>query len=888
MKMRVEELFHELADLPVEARIRYFTDHGVDEETRQDVEALLTFDSGASSFLLRDISVAASRALPQLEAKGWRCGPYRLLEVIGRGGMGTVYLAERVDGEVIQRLAVKLLPPGAGGAQRDRFLQERQILASLTHPNIARMLDAGHLDNRQPFLAMEFVDGKPIDVFASGFTVRQKIVLFLKICDAVGYLHRNLVVHRDLKPSNILVAADGEPKLLDFGIAKILDLATDFTITSMRMLTPDYASPEQVSGGQVSTVTDIYSLGAVLYRLLTGQPAHEFADHSPEVIARVVTSRESTRPSKWNPGLKGDLEVILLKALRKDPKERYATVEQFAEDLEAFLESRPIRARSGNTWYRARKFLRRYWVPVVAAALVIASLFVGLYAANRQRAIAQRHFQDVRQLANKLFDIDNQVSQLTGSTKARQLIVDTSLEYLRRLRGDLQGDPELAFEVSSAYMHVAEAEGVTLGPNLGQMDKAGRDLQIAEGLIQFALASQPANRTAMLRAAQIARDQMILAYHSGRHGEELALARKSAGWLKRFQARTSDKPEAPAILSTYANVACFYMLGNEFDEALKFCNRGSELARAFDRQTERGEFLSVSAQVLRYRGDLAEALKTAKEAVRLQDPGSGEVGLSQATSFVAALMEEGWVLGEDNAISLGRSDDAVAILEQAFRIADGFAHKDRNDQIFREQLALAGGSMADILRHSDPRRALAVYDHALRHMAEISDTQTRDVWLLAGSSYALRQLGRPNESRHQLDTAFARLEQLKLYPAEDTGFEADRVLHALADHEADIGNISRAIGVQEELLKRLMAGGAKPASLLNDAMSESRIWEALASLQRRAGRASLASTIDAQQLELWRHWGQKLPNNPFVLQQIAAKTGISTRAGLNPTGPLTH
>ncbi len=250
MNARVEELFHDMVDLSPADRVRYFGEHQVDEEIRQEVEALLAFDSGANSFLDLNVRIAASRALPQLEGKGWRAGPYRLLEVIGRGGMGAVYLAERADGEVTQRLAVKLLPAGAGDPLRERFLQERQILASLAHPNIARMLDAGHLTSGQPFLAMEYVAGKPIDTFAGGLSVRQKIALFLKVCTAVAYLHRNLVVHRDLKPSNILVTSDGEPKLLDFGIAKILDVATDTTITGMRMLTPDYASPEQVIGRQ--------------------------------------------------------------------------------------------------------------------------------------------------------------------------------------------------------------------------------------------------------------------------------------------------------------------------------------------------------------------------------------------------------------------------------------------------------------------------------------------------------------------------------------------------------------------------------------------------------------------------------------------------------------
>src|SRR5437879_2228414 len=215
MNARVEDLFHEVAALSPDARTRYFAEHEVDEDIRQEVEALLAFDSGASSFLLRDVSMAASRSLPpQLEPKGWRCGPYRLLDLIGRGGMGAVYLAERADGEVTQQLAVKLLPAGAGDPQRERFLQERQILAALAHPNIARMLDAGHVENGQPFLAMEYVEGKPIDVFAAALNLRQKIALFLKVCAAVGYLHRNLVVHRDLKPSNILVTSDGEPKLL--------------------------------------------------------------------------------------------------------------------------------------------------------------------------------------------------------------------------------------------------------------------------------------------------------------------------------------------------------------------------------------------------------------------------------------------------------------------------------------------------------------------------------------------------------------------------------------------------------------------------------------------------------------------------------------------------
>ena len=304
--------------------------------------------------------------------------------------------------------------------------------------------------------------------------IRQKIKLFLKVCAAVGYLHRNLVVHRDLKSPNILVTDEGEPKLLDFGIAKLLDLTFDSSVTSTRMLTPDYASPEQAAGRQVTTAADIYSLGAVLYKLLTGTSPHHFENGSMEAIASAICDGRITPPAMIEPALKGDLEIILMKALRTEPQERYATVEQLSEDLENYLESRPIRARTGDVWYRTRRFLRRNWLPAGAATLALAGLSAGILVADHERAIAQRRFVQVRQLANKLFDIDVEARKVPGSTKTRQLIVDTSLEYLRRLSAEVRGDPDLALEVGNAYMRAARVQGVPISANLGQMDHADR------------------------------------------------------------------------------------------------------------------------------------------------------------------------------------------------------------------------------------------------------------------------------------------------------------------------------------------------------------------------------------------------------------------------------
>jgi eukaryotic-like serine/threonine-protein kinase len=460
MRTRVQELFHELADLPAEVRARYFNERGVDDTTRRELEQLFAFDSSSTMSLESEIGRAAQHAMSQVEPNGTRCGPYRLESLLGRGGMGTVHLAERVDGEVAQRVAVKVLRPGADDPQsRQRFLAERQILATLSHPNVARLLDAGHSEDGQPYLVMEYVEGKALDVYTSGFGIRQKVKLFIKVCTAVGYLHRNLVVHRDLKPSNILVNDEGEPKLLDFGIAKMIDLTGDLTATGMRMLTPDYASPEQVAGLPVTTASDIYSLGAVLYKLLTGASPHRIEGDSARAIALAISQGSITPPSRLVPALNGDLEFVLMKALRTEPLERYATTEQFSEDLQNYLESRPIRARKGDRWYGARKFLRRYWLPVAAATLAVAGLAGGVFVANRQRAVAQLRYSEVRQLTNIfLFDFEHSIRDVPGTLEARNLVASTGQRYLKQLEADSRYDPSLEREIAEGYERLADIQ----------------------------------------------------------------------------------------------------------------------------------------------------------------------------------------------------------------------------------------------------------------------------------------------------------------------------------------------------------------------------------------------------------------------------------------------
>src|SRR5690242_15376107 len=349
-------LFHELADLSPEDRTRIFQERRIDSAVRAEVESLLGFDSTNNPYLTNCISAAAEQALGlPVDRNMELCGPYRLVRLLGSGGMGAVYLGERTDGEIQQKVAIKFL--GAGNYRdfwHDRFLRERQLLASLNHPSIVKVLDAGHTQDGRPYLVMEYVEGIAIDVYAASMAVREQLELFLRVCAGVSHAHRHLIIHRDLKPSNILVDGAGQPKLLDFGIAKLLDESGDQTQTVERLLTPSYASPEQLRGDPQTTATDVYSLGAVLYKLLTGRSPHESITGKPESIATLLGTRVIPPASSLHPGLPSDLDYIVRKALRMEPEERYASVDAFANDVRALLDSRPVQARSGNAWYRTR------------------------------------------------------------------------------------------------------------------------------------------------------------------------------------------------------------------------------------------------------------------------------------------------------------------------------------------------------------------------------------------------------------------------------------------------------------------------------------------------------------------------------------------------------
>jgi tetratricopeptide (TPR) repeat protein/predicted Ser/Thr protein kinase len=865
----VKVLFRELAGLSPAHRENEYAVRQVPPGVRADLESLFQYDESPGGFLTGAVkSAAAELFLTDAPVTGnSRCGPYRLIRLLGNGGMGAVYLAERADGEFDQQVAIKFVRTGADlPSFGERFLRERQILASLNHPGIARLLDAGHAGSR-PYLVMEYVDGKPIDEYAAGLDLRGKLSLILRVAEAVSYAHRNLIIHRDLKPSNILVEPGGQPKLLDFGIAKILIDAPDETRTIERILTPEYASPEQLRGDAQATTTDVYSLGAVLYRLLTGRSPLE---------------RGTTRGM----GLPRDLASILSKAMRDEPEERYASVDLFIADIQAFLDHRPVQARKGDAFYRARKFLRRFWLPTAAATLAVAGLASGLVIAERERAIAQRRFDQVRQLSKQFFKLDSEIRSLPGSTKARNSIVSASVEYLERLGSEapvtIWGRPtaeslDLALEIGGAYLQVARVQGIPTGPTLGQFKEAAKSLAKADSFVESALAAPafPGRRRALLTSAEIAHDSMILAESEKRLPAALAFGRKAAARLDALmEAPSPSHEEDVAAARLYVNVALTYMNLHRVAEAIHYARKSVELARRGRDRRHLGRGLGVLANASRFAGDIDGALLAIREsrtlAEGLFDPHKSESVLALG----AAIWREGLILGELNNINAGRREDALPLLQRAYDLAEAPALQDPHDFSSRMYLSMAGRELGDVLRDRDPARALAVYDHTFRRISEIKENakaRRDEVWLLAGSSYALRRLRRPEESRQRIEAAFARLRDLKIYPAEkvEPGAEGDLTLRALADHFADTGKMADAVSTFEELHEKVKASDPEPTTDLRHANSLSRLYRDLGRLYSRTGRAAEARLLNQRRLELWKYWDGKLPNSTFVRRELS-------------------
>jgi len=546
---RLKELLISALEVAPDERAMHL-DRVCEPSLRRDVERLLAAGDAASADFLPDPSTVHSFAPASQHGAepliGRQIGSYRIVDQIGRGGMGEVYRAVRADEQFDKQVAVKLVRSGHNSeAVVQRFKNERQILASLDHSNIARLLDGGTTGDGLPYFVMELIDGLPIDEYCDlhRLTVSERLALFRQVCLAVHYAHQHLIIHRDVKPSNILVTSDGVPKLLDFGIAKILGPTDDGyepTRTILRAFTPEYASPEQVTNGAMTTATDVYSLGIVLYELLTGLSPYRLTNRTPQEITRVVCEIEPEKPScavrrvqpehrgsesqaispagvavarlsspdKLKKSLAGDLDNIVLMALRKEPQRRYVSVQEFAHDIQRHLTSLPVVARKDTLGYRTAKFVNRHRAAVLAACVIgitLVSALVLLVRANRiarqqsemargERARAERRFNDLRKLANSMiFDLPKPIHALPGSVAVEKMLFDSGLKYLDSLAVEAGDDVSLQRELAAGYKQLGDSMGGPYGSNVG--DFAGavanyrKALQIRETIARNALSN---------------------------------------------------------------------------------------------------------------------------------------------------------------------------------------------------------------------------------------------------------------------------------------------------------------------------------------------------------------------------------------------------------------
>ena len=507
---KVKEIFSAALELKPDERVSFLnTACAADENLRSEVLGLLSAHDSSGDFIQHpavvDVGFLVSDTNHSAAAAGQHIGTYEIIRELGRGGMGAVYLASRADEAFDKQVALKLIKRGMDSdAIIKRFVMERQILANLDHPNIARMIDGGTTEDGLPYFVLEYIEGTTITRYCDEHKLNtlERLKLFLQVCAAVQFAHQNLIVHRDLKPSNIIVTKDGTPKLLDFGIAKLLsvDSALVETETIGRLFTPEYASPEQLRGLPITTTSDVYSLGVVLYELLSGHRPFSLASRSAEEIARMITTAEPLKPSvvitrhesmphthdghhsltpegisrtregnvdKLRRRLVGDLDNILLKALRKEPERRYASVQDLSADLQRHLTGLPVLAREDTFAYRAGKFIQRNKASVAAAAVVAITLISATVVttwqatvAKRERAKAERHFKEVRNLTNSfLFDFHDSIADLNGATQAREMVVKKAQEYLSTLAQEAGDDRELLWELSTAYLKLGDVQG---------------------------------------------------------------------------------------------------------------------------------------------------------------------------------------------------------------------------------------------------------------------------------------------------------------------------------------------------------------------------------------------------------------------------------------------
>ncbi|MBS1787547.1 MAG: protein kinase [Acidobacteria bacterium] len=924
---KVEEIFQDVAESEPAKRSALLAEIcDGDEAMRREVESLLAHEV-FDTFIQQPIKGMARSLASETERDliGIQLGHYRITDLIGEGGMGAVYAAARDDQLFNQKVAVKVVKRGMdSGFVLSRFQAERRILASLDHPNIARLIDGGSMPDGRPYFVMEFIEGQPLNEYCSAkaLSIPDRIHLFRQICSAVQYAHQKLIAHRDIKPSNILVTGEGVPKLLDFGIAKLLDPTQSDadparTATMMRMMTPDYASPEQVRGLQITTATDIYSLGAVLYELLTGARAHRLETYTPTEIERVVCETEIDRPShsaatgKHGKLLRGDLDNIILMAMRKEPARRYPSVEQFSDDLRRHLEKLPVQARPDTIRYRTGKFVRRNRTAVGAAAIVLLSLTAGLIVANYQARRAERRFQQVRKLANTfLFDFHDKIQNLPGATGARELVAQTGLEYLNSLAQEAGDDPALLLDLAQAYMKVGDVQGDPWTPNLGHsveaMQSYQRSLALAQKLSTFSASNQQVQRL-------LANDYFKIGALQSETGDKRGareILQQSLNIGEPLAQSTGDAEDLKLLINAYTRFGDTQLDTGDAPGALESYRRAQQLAKraatahpSIDSKGRWGNSFGHLGESLVTLGDPEGAIRQYRQGADiLEKLVDQEPTVRQRRDVRVFYTWLGNLYGNPNFINIGDQKTALEYYERALKLAEAQAAVDPRNARARLDLAVSYAGMGDVELEMDAqrgaeyfRKALDVAMTLLRESPEnYSYLRRREIYLTKLATVQMR-LGDRATAMRNLRQAQEILAQLTARDPADAQVLGDQHanLQALAELHLQTGEYETAL---EYYRQTLTLAETCVAASRKDLYAQWRLAEAYAGLARChaafAARLSGGDQTAGQQqvcewrrkeLTVWDDWGKVGVSSVFDQnhRELAARAVAKCEARLN-------
>lgn len=772
----INELFHAALAIDSTKRDVYLAEACKgDVELRLEVENLIaSHESAEASMHTASLRETVQQVLQEDDTLpvGQDFGPYRVIREIGKGGMGRVFLAERVDEQFHRQVAIKLIKRGMDTDSVIRhFRNEREILASLDHPNIARLFDAGTSRDGLPYFVMEYIEGQPIDSFCEDrrYSITERLQLFRQVCAAVAHAHQHLVIHRDIKPSNILVTAEGYPKLLDFGIARLLGTPSDATatMTGFQLMTPEYASPEQALGQPPSTLTDVYSLGVVLYRLLTGTSPYGIRNRSSQQIAEAICREEPKKPSiaaielaqsigpsgdqrvsfpgskeRAQKRLQGDIDTIVLMALRKEPHRRYQSVEQFSEDIRRHLGSLPVSAQDDSIGYRVAKFAHRHRTGMAAGLMIALMMIAGVIAtsfeAHRARVQeqlakdaqtkAERRFNEVRKLAHTvLFDYHDAIKNLPGATPIRERLVRDSLQYLDGLAADAVGDRSLSRELASAYERVADVQGGTMEANLGNTAGAIESGKKALNIRSSLLASDPQNSGLQRELASSYFKVGTLLWETGDMSGAADYLRHALDLREQLAKADSLDPGRQYELSTaYDRLGMLVLEEGDTTGALTDCQRSLEILNSLSEAEQKRESARRSISVeyehigsaLLELADLTGALENNSRALALRAALAKDYPLNADYKRIlqVSYYNQGEILAR-----MGRLRPALASYRADVALGEKLLGTDPTNEQYRGDLAYG------LIRIGDMLFKLTRYAEALGNYKASQELRSADV-----------------------------------------------------------------------------------------------------------------------------------------------------------------